>query len=137
MTYIVAMSTFGERLAWARKQKNLSQPDLAKKAGVALSSIGNSEAGTRHSIRKIASIAAILDVDVSWLAEGKGTYDAHKKQLRLVEASSRTNWVRLESAELALVTTFRETDEIGRGIVQSAVEMAEKRIELAVLNQSQ
>ena len=84
MTYILAMSTFGERLAWARKQKNLSQIELAKKAGVALSSIGNCESGTRQSIRKIASVASVLDVDVNWLSEGKGTFDAHKKQLRLL-----------------------------------------------------
>lgn len=136
MTYILAMSTFGERLAWARKNKNLSQTELADKAGVALSSIGNCEAGTRHSIRKVASVAAVLDVDVTWLSEGKGTYDSHKKQLRLADAPSRSNWIRLASRELALITTYRETDEIGRGIIESAEEMAEKRIESAVMHQS-
>lgn len=136
MTYIVAMSTFGERLAWARKQKKFSQQELAEKAGVPLSSIGNSEAGTRHSIRKIASVAAVLDVDVKWLSEGEGTYDAHKKQLRLVESSTRSNWVRLAPPELSLVTTFRETTEKGRAMIEMAIQMAEKEIESVAMNQS-
>lgn len=136
MTYILAMSTFGERLAWARKQKKLSQQELADKAGIPLSSIGNAEAGTRHSIRKVPTVAAILDVDAIWLSEGKGTHDAHKKQLRLVGAPERPNWVRLTPEELSLVTTFRETSEKGRAMIEMAQQMAEKEIELAVMHQS-
>lgn len=136
MTYILAMTTFGERLAWARKQKKFSQQELADKAGITLSSIGNAEAGTRHSIRKIASVAAILDVDVIWLSEGKGTHDAHKKQLRLVGASERSNWVRLSQNELSLITTLRETSEKGRAMIEMAQEMAEREIESAVMHQS-
>jgi len=105
-------------------------------AGSSGSAIGNIEAGTRHSSRKIAAIAAVLDVDVLWLAEGKGAHDAHKKQLRLVEPPSRATWSRLAPTELALVNTYRETDEIGRGIIEGAIEMAEKRIESVVMHKS-
>jgi SOS-response transcriptional repressor LexA len=65
------METLAKRLRWARKQKRISQEDLGKLAGVSQSTIGNLEAGTRASARKIASIAAALGVDALWLAEGK------------------------------------------------------------------
>lgn len=133
MIYIPAMATFGERLAWARKQKQLSQSDLAERAGVALSSIANAEAGTRHSIRKIASVAAILDVDVKWLSEGEGAADSHKRHLRLVEDKSLLNWVRVSSRELALLTTYRETDETSRQLIDAAAQAAENAIASAAL----
>jgi SOS-response transcriptional repressor LexA len=65
------METLAKRLRWARKQKRISQEELGKLAGVSQSTIGNLEAGTRASARKIASIAAALGVDALWLAEGK------------------------------------------------------------------
>ncbi|HWZ47324.1 MAG TPA: S24 family peptidase [Herbaspirillum sp.] len=65
------METLAKRLRWARNQKRLSQEELGKLAGVSQSTIGNLEAGTRASARKIASIAAALGVDALWLAEGK------------------------------------------------------------------
>lgn len=136
MTYILAMSTLGERLAWARKQKNLTQDELGRLSGSSGSAIGNIESGTRHSSRKIAAIAAALDVDVMWLSEGKGTHDAHKKQsqqLRLVEAV-RNSLIRVSAEELALIITYRETDDVGRGIIQSARTLAEDRIESAAAN---
>jgi SOS-response transcriptional repressor LexA len=65
------MDTLAKRLRWARKQKRISQEELGKLAGVSQSTIGNLEAGTRASARKIASIAAALGVNALWLAEGK------------------------------------------------------------------
>jgi SOS-response transcriptional repressor LexA len=65
------METLAKRLRWSRKQKRLSQEELGKLAGVSQSTIGNLEAGTRASARKIASIAAALSVNALWLAEGK------------------------------------------------------------------
>lgn len=65
------METLAKRLCWSRKNKSLSQQQLGKRAGVSQSTIGNLEAGTRASARRIASIAAVLEVDTLWLAEGK------------------------------------------------------------------
>jgi transcriptional regulator with XRE-family HTH domain len=139
MTYILAMSTLGERLAWARKQKNITQDELGRISGSSGSAIGNIESGTRHSSRKIAAIAAALDVDVLWLSEGKGTHDAHKKQaqhLHAVDAPVRKSLLRVSAKELALLTTYRETDDVGRGIMESAATLAEDRIETAAANKS-
>jgi phage repressor protein C with HTH and peptisase S24 domain len=71
ITFVI-MKTLAERLAWARSEKQLSQQELADRAGVAQSTIGSLESGARQTGRKIASIASVLGVDPLWLAEGKG-----------------------------------------------------------------
>jgi phage repressor protein C with HTH and peptisase S24 domain len=67
------MRTLAERLTWAREQKTLTQEGLAKLSGVSQGTIGNLEAGIRHTARKILEIAAALDVDPMWLSNGTGT----------------------------------------------------------------
>ena len=67
------MNTLAERLTWARTSKNMSQTELAKKAGVSQSTIGNLEAGLRKTAKSVTAIAAALHVNPFWLADGKGT----------------------------------------------------------------
>lgn len=74
------MKTLKERLIWARTQKELSQQQLADKAGVAQSTIGSLEAGTRLTARKITAIANALEVNGRWLAEGMGSHDLRATQ---------------------------------------------------------
>ncbi|WP_175039939.1 helix-turn-helix domain-containing protein [Burkholderia contaminans] len=66
------MYTLADRLKWARLKSDLSQEELGKKAGVSQSTIGNLEAGTRNSARRLPQIAAVLGVNALWLAEGRG-----------------------------------------------------------------
>ncbi|WP_048996779.1 helix-turn-helix domain-containing protein [Burkholderia multivorans] len=70
------MYTLAERLKWARINAGLSQEELGKKAGVSQSTIGNLEAGTRSSARRLPQIANVLGVDALWLAEGLGKPNA-------------------------------------------------------------
>lgn len=74
------MKTLGERLIWARMRIGLSQHALAKHAGVSQSTIGNLEAGSRLTARKITAIASALNVDSGWLAEGVGQPTSHPQQ---------------------------------------------------------
>lgn len=72
------MKTLQERLTWARAQKgardgaDFTQQDLANKAGVTQGSVAHLESGRTKTSRSITQLAAALDVNPEWLAEGKG-----------------------------------------------------------------
>lgn len=66
------MNTLRQRLKAARDEAGLTQPELAARAGVAQSTIGNIEAGTRKRPRELLSIAAALGVNPEWLETGDG-----------------------------------------------------------------
>lgn len=97
------MKTLAERLAWARNQKQWSQQQLADKAGVAQSTIGSLEAGTRQTARKITAIANALEVCAQWLAEGMGTHDL-KAGPQLAAPVAKTQrllqWIEADEAEV-------------------------------------
>ena len=54
----------------AREAAGLTQPQLAKKAGVSPGTIGNIESGTRKQPRELLAIAAALRVTPTWLQSG-------------------------------------------------------------------
>lgn len=89
--YIRDMNTLGKRLTWARERKGLTQGALAKLSGVSQSTIGNLEAGIRHTARKIVDIATALDVDSNWLANGKGEPPGVSGSERAPEVSPSEN----------------------------------------------
>ncbi|MEW6663032.1 MAG: helix-turn-helix domain-containing protein [Bacillota bacterium] len=65
------------KLKELREQKELSQQGLARKAGVAQSSIHYIETGQKSpTIKVLAKIAAALNVNVSDLIESGGGYAA-------------------------------------------------------------
>lgn len=67
------MDTIGKRLARARKESGMSQPELARIAGVSAGAVGNIEAGTRSgSARVVEALARALGVSVRWLVDGDG-----------------------------------------------------------------
>jgi transcriptional regulator with XRE-family HTH domain len=66
------MKNLAERLIQARTHREMSQQELANRAGVSQGTIGNLEAGLRLTSRSISLIAKALDVEVLWLAEGVG-----------------------------------------------------------------
>lgn len=66
------VKTLAERLAAAREELGISQRELAKRAGVSASTIGNFEAGIRTDPRKLVQIANAAGVAVEWLSLGKG-----------------------------------------------------------------
>lgn len=70
--------TFGEALLIARKQKGLSQQQLADSLPVARSSVANWEADRRlPSAMIIAKIAEILEIDISELLDAADEEDTH------------------------------------------------------------
>ena len=70
---ITGVKTIAERLAHARETVvKLSQEELAQRAGVSQSTIGNLEAGLRKSPRELLAIAKAAGVHAEWLKSGKG-----------------------------------------------------------------
>ena len=74
------MKTIAERLKDAREAAQLTQPELAARAGVSQGTIGNIESGLRKRPRELLSIAAALNVSPEWLETGKGQMQATAKQ---------------------------------------------------------
>lgn len=66
------LMTLAERMVWARQKMRLTQEELAKKAGVAQSTIAGLETSYRQNPRRLPQIAKALEIDPMWLAEGKG-----------------------------------------------------------------
>lgn len=67
------LSTIGGRLKWARVTRtDLSQEELADRAGVSQGTIGNIESGARKNPRELLAIARAANVSAEWLKSGKG-----------------------------------------------------------------
>lgn len=73
-------STLAARVKWARVERKLSQPALAKAAGVSQGTIGNIESGERKRPRDLLAIAKALYANPEWLESGKGEWDMAKAQ---------------------------------------------------------
>lgn len=69
--------TYADRLKWARKQRGLSQAELARLAGVKQSTIAQQETGARvvkgNAPRSLVAIASALDVNPEWLSNNIGS----------------------------------------------------------------
>lgn len=105
---VTTMKTLAERLTWARIDREMSQQQLADKAGVAQSTIGSLEAGTRMTARKITAIAAALGVSSDWLADGKGDADAIRTQAAPTAAPEGTRKLQwLDEAESEVLSLYR------------------------------
>jgi transcriptional regulator with XRE-family HTH domain len=136
---MINFDTFADRLAWARKRRGLSQQQLADLCGIAQSTLGSLEAGTRLTSRKVSSIAEILEVDVAWLAEGKGmppgaeasTYQRPTKPAMVARRPSQMQWVSDEEAQL--LSLYRSAaDDRGRELIRLAADGVPKVVPVAI-----
>jgi len=75
------MLNIGERITQLRKQQNLSQDELAKKAEVSRTIIGNYERNTNTpSIEVLIKLAKVFNVSVDFII-GEGELSAFDKDL--------------------------------------------------------
>jgi transcriptional regulator with XRE-family HTH domain len=73
---ITPVTSIASRLKEAREARDLTQPALAKRAGVSQGTVGNIESGTRQgSAVVLHKLAAALSVRFEWLLEGDGPRD--------------------------------------------------------------
>ncbi len=66
-----AMPKLSERLIYIRKLYNLSQVELAQKAGTTQQAIQQAEKGKARQPRYLNRLAAALDIPVEWLIFGE------------------------------------------------------------------
>lgn len=78
---IVEPRSIGDRIRYARKEKDLSQADLADRVGVSQPAVANWESGV-HDPRRVmlAKIAGVLRVSPEWLASGDRSLAETDKQ---------------------------------------------------------
>lgn len=127
------MDTLAKRLQWARDQKKWTQEVLANEAGVSQGTIGNLEAGIRDTARKIASIARALEVDVSWLADGKGPMPPDKDSPVEAKPPRSTRMVLAYEDEQDLFDLYRRTDDRGRDeVMREARRQAARAVDAAL-----
>ena len=75
------MLNIGERITKLRKQQNLSQDELAKKAGVSRTIIGNYERNANTpSIEVLLKLARVFNVSVDFLI-GEGELSSYDKEV--------------------------------------------------------
>ena len=66
------MSGFSQRLAKARKDKGMTQSEVAEKLNVSFQAVSLWERGeTTPEIEKLSEIAALYDITLDWLLVGK------------------------------------------------------------------
>ena len=71
--YDPAVATFGDRLAAAREQANLSQAALAKRIGVKASTVRKWEDDLAEPrANRLSMVAGVLGVSMGWLMNGAG-----------------------------------------------------------------
>ena len=110
--------TVGQRLRRLRKDKKLTQAELAKKAGVGQSAIGNIEAGTRGYGISVVAIAKALDTSPDYLQmerypradDGPGTDPQ--------QTSERNGTATLSEALTALEMALGHVDEPAIAMIQ-------------------
>src|SRR5213082_2917224 len=73
----------GRRIARARKERGLTQEELAARIGVSPRSIQGYEAGSVVPYRRLSQLAAVTNRELGWLLEGEAEAD-HELVERLV-----------------------------------------------------
>jgi len=65
-------TTVGERLKWARRQRQLTQVELSDKAGVSQQLVSHLEKGATEQSMHLPHLADALQISLEWLATGRG-----------------------------------------------------------------
>lgn len=75
------MNTLGERLKLARENKNLSQQEVAERAGMSQPTYYKIESGKTKRTTYLNDLARVLSVSADWLATGQGSMHGMKSNI--------------------------------------------------------
>lgn len=117
------MADFSDRLRQLRKEKELSQQEVADALGFDKMTISGYENGKRHPrFDTIDTLADFLDVDITYLL---GSSDQRRPYPRMTpEEQDRLGadlvTVEITTEELDLVRAYRRLDEYGQRLTRMA-----------------
>lgn len=123
--------TLQDRIKSARKLAGLKQRELAARSKVAISTIGNIEAGRRHTPRQILAIAQALNVRPEWLLNGTGSMQETEHIEPVVENQHHMVLVTLD--ELGLLTNYRSASEDGQRFIRDSSAAAIKAFPASII----
>ena len=88
---------FNERLRVSRKEKGLTQVDLAEKAGIAVNSVRLYESGkVTPKLDAMRKLADALEIDINWLLNGYTLEEHNEKFIQRLQMRyqyiSKTIW---------------------------------------------
>lgn len=111
ITYVNSeLKSLGQRIAFARNRKDMSQPELARRVGVRQSTIGNIESGARKRPQRLLEIADALGVTQQWILTGALPMDASPPDhLSVQEVRAIYGAEGLSEIERVLVQLFRQS----------------------------
>jgi phage repressor protein C with HTH and peptisase S24 domain len=127
LAFIVAGMELKDRLKQARKHANLTQSELAERAGIKQASISEIERGLTRTSGYLVKLATILEVSPVWLSEGIGSMLASDQSnvepgppittaarridiMGTAQMGPDGHWVGLEDAGGWVETWSRDTD---------------------------
>lgn len=115
---IVTPRTIGERMALARNLLELTQQELAHRAGVSQGTVGNIESNARRAPRDLLRFARVLGVSPDWLSTGAGPMKgATAEPAWPFELLSRDQWEALSERQRGAVeaAAVRAANDIANG----------------------
>lgn len=99
------MKTLADRLNFALKQADINQSELSKVVGLKPQAIQYLCSGKGKASTKSFEIAKALNVDPTWLTEGKGAYNNFNKSINYFPVISWNDIVNYENVISKLYTT--------------------------------
>lgn len=130
------MMTIGERIKELRKERKISQAELAKNINVSPGNVGDWERGkAKPGADALVSLMEYFAVSADWLLAGKDNAENKSHKEITVEESSSTrknidsDVSILTEEERSLVLSFRHFDELDKELVKNTVDSLLKRLE--------
>lgn len=91
----------GDRIKLCRKNKDLTQSELAKQLGVSTSSLGQYETGSaRPNIETLTLISEICNVTTDWLLKGTANNEISSFIRQQYAFDPEKNWLKEQIADL-------------------------------------
>lgn len=136
------MITIGERIKELRKQKKISQAELAKNINVSAGNVGDWERGkAKPGADAIISLIQYFSVSADWLLTGNSKNSTGQNinlehNLDITRKNIDPDTLSLNSEERSLILAFRSFDEFSKDLLKDTVNSLLKHLEKSSMSDS-